>query len=148
MSKSKAISVRLKDRQIEQLDRLAQREGRTRAETAATLLEEAFRLAEFPFVQFRDWGAGREAFLVGTRLRIWWVARLVRELGGDTAYVAENWNLRETEVKGAVAYAEAFPDEMEAAERANDVSLEDLKRKLPNLEVFTVDLTAADAPAS
>ena len=45
----------------------------------------------------------------------------------------------ETEVKGRVAYAEAFPDEMEAAERANDVSLEELKRKLPNLEVFTVD---------
>ena len=148
MSKVKSISVKLNDEQIARLDHAAQQAGQTRAEMAATLLEEAFRLAEFPFVQFRDWGAGREAFLVGTRLRIWWVARLVRELGGDTTYVAKNWDLRETEVKGAVAYAEAFPDEMEAAERANDVSIEELKRKLPNLEVFTVDLTAADAPAS
>src|SRR4051812_24486216 len=98
MSKSKAISMGLTDEQIVRLDRAAQKARMTREEMAATLLEEAFRLAEFPFVQFRDWGARREAFLVGTRLRIWWVAQLVRDLGGDIAYVAKHWNLRETEV--------------------------------------------------
>jgi len=145
---SEQIGVTLTDEQIARLDRAAQKAAQWRSEMAATLLEEAFRVAEFPFIQFRDWGAGREAFLAGTRLRIWWVARLMRELDGDVAYVAENWNLCKTEVECAVKYAEAFPEEMKAAEKANNVSLEELKRKLPNLEVFTVGLTAADASAS
>jgi hypothetical protein len=145
---SEIISLQLTDEQIARLDRAAQKAGQTRAEMAATLLEEAFRLSEFPFVQFRDWGAGREAFVAGTRLRIWRIALLAREVDDPVAWMVKHWNLRQTEAETALAYAAAFPEEMEAAERANDVSLDELKRKLPNLEVFAVDLTAADASAS
>ena len=144
---SEIISLQLTDEQIARLDRAAQKAGQTRAEMAATLLEEAFRLSEFPFVEFRDWGAGREAFLAGTRLRIWWVAQLVRDLGGDTAYVAKNWNLREVEVEAAVKYADAFSDEIEAVIADNRRRADELERKLSKSKGKTVDLTA-DAPAS
>jgi hypothetical protein len=73
---------------------------------------------------------------------------LAREVDDPVAWMVKHWNLRKTEAETALAYAAAFPEEMEAAEEANDISLDELKRRLPNLEVFTVDLTAADAPAS
>ena len=142
MNKSKAISVRLNDEQIARLGRAAQKAGRhgRRWPQRSSRKRSGSRV---PLRQFRDWGAGAGVprghpteDLVGRTIGT--------RLGGD-AYVAKNWNLRDRGER-AVAYAEAFPDEMEAAERANDVSLEELKRKLPNLECF-VDLTAADAPA-
>ena len=115
---------------------------------AERLLEEALRLADFPFVQFRDWGAGREVFIAGTRLRVWWVVTLVRDYDGDVARAAEHLNLRKTEIQGALDYAAAFPEEIEAAIKENDISFEELKQKLPNLRVITVDLSAVDAPSA
>lgn len=147
MSKSKAISVRLKDRQTEQLDRLARREGRDKAEMAATLLERVLRLSEFPHVVLRDFGAGPEAFISGTRLRVWWVATLIRDYGGSLAKTAEHLNLPEVTIAEVQKYADAYPDEIEAAIAENDRAHEKLLRRFPDPKVIAVDLTAADAPA-
>jgi hypothetical protein len=144
---SEIVSLELTDEQIARLDRAAQRARKTRTEMAATLPEEALRLSTFPFIEPKDPAVRREAFVAGTRLRIWRIAMLAREIDNAVAWMVEHWNLREAEAKAALAYAAAFPEEMEAAIGANDVSLEELKRILPNLEVITVDLTAADAPA-
>jgi uncharacterized protein (DUF433 family) len=144
---SKAIGVRLTDRQIEQLDRIARREGRSKAEMATMLLERVLRLAEFPHVVLRDFGAGPEAFVSGTRLTVWRIAILARDVQEDPAWIAGHLNVPESAIKDALNYADAFPDEIEAAIAENDRAFDELKRKLPNLEVFTVDLTATDAPA-
>lgn len=147
MSKSTVVSLRLKDRQIEQLARLAQREGRTRAETAEQLLEIALRISEFPYVEFKDFGAGLEAFVTGTRLRVWWVALLLREFEGDIARVAEHYNLPETTIKAIQNYTDAFPEEIEAAVQEHYRAFDELPSRIPGLKIITVDLTAADAPA-
>jgi hypothetical protein len=44
----------------------------------------------------------------------------------------------ETKVRAAINYAEAFSNEIESALEDNRPSLEELKRQIPNLEVFTV----------
>ena len=147
VSKRKVVSLRLKDQQVTQLDRLAQREGRSKSEMAAMLLERVLRLAEFPDVVLRDFGAGPEAFISGTRLRVWRIALLAREVEGNTAWIAEYLNVPERAIKDALNYAEAFPDEIEAAIAENDRAFEELPRRIPNLQVITVDLTTADAPA-
>ena len=144
---SKALSLRLKDRQITQLDRRAQREGQTRAEIAEQLLEIALRIAEFPYVEFKDLGAGLEAFVTGTRLRVWWVALLLRDFEGDIARVAEHYNLPETIIKAIQNYTDAFADETEAAVQEYYRAFDELPSRIPDLKIITVDLTAADAPA-
>jgi hypothetical protein len=148
---STELTLRLTDEQVRRLDREIGRSDcskrLSRSEMAERLLEEALRLADFPFVQFRDWGAGREVFLAGTRLRVWWVVTLVRDYDGDVTKAAEHLNVRKTEIQGALDYAAAFPDEIQAAIKQRDRDWDDLPRKLPNLRGITVDLTPADAPA-
>jgi uncharacterized protein (DUF433 family) len=144
---SKVVSLRLKDQQVRQLDRLAQREGRTKAEMAAVLLERLLRLTEFPHVVLRDFGSGPEAFISGTRLRVWRIAVLAQEVEGNTAWIAEYLNVSERAIKDALKYADAFPEDIEVAIAENDRAFKDLPRRIPDLEVFTVDLTTADAPA-
>ncbi|MFN8636203.1 MAG: hypothetical protein U0893_20320 [Chloroflexota bacterium] len=147
MSESKVVSLRLKDRQIEQLDRLAQREGRSRDEMAARLLEIALRVAAFPCVEFKDFGRGLEPFVVGTRLRVFWVELLLRDYEGDTEKVAEHYSVPESIIKAVQKYLSAFPEEIEAAIQEHYRGFDDLPNRIPNLEVFTVDLSTADAPA-
>jgi hypothetical protein len=44
------------------------------------------------------------------------------------------------QVKAALNYAQAFPDEIETSIRDyGETTLDDLKRQLPNLEVFEAD---------
>jgi hypothetical protein len=142
---SKVVSMRLKDEQIAQLDRLARRERRTRSEMAALLLDETLRVSQFAFIEFKDTAAGREAFIKGTRLKVWQVVSLVRDFDGDVAKAAAHLEKPEIWFKAAMNYAEAFPEEIEAAIADNHPSFEELKRLLPNLEVFTVDLTTESA---
>ena len=56
---SKVVSLRLKDDQVERLQRAVCRMGRTPSEAAALLLEEALRQRDFAFMEFRDSLAGR-----------------------------------------------------------------------------------------
>jgi hypothetical protein len=146
MSESKAIGVQLTQQQIEQIDRLAQREGRSREAMAARLLELTLRLRDYSFV-LRDFGIGPEMFLSGSRLRVWWVATLIRDYEGDIAKTAEHVNELESTIVEVQRYAETYPEEIEADIAANDKSFEDLQRILPNIRLIEVDLSKADAAA-
>jgi predicted transcriptional regulator len=76
---SKVVSMRLKDEQVERLNRFARRVGKRPSELAAQLLEEALRREEFPGIDIRETAAGREAFVGGTRLKVWHVVMHARE---------------------------------------------------------------------
>jgi hypothetical protein len=59
---SKVVSLRLRDDQVERLQRTARYLGRSPTETAALLLEESLREREFAGIEFRDSPVGRQAF--------------------------------------------------------------------------------------
>jgi len=61
---------------------------------------------------------------------------------------AEHINARPSEVQGALDYAAAFPDEIQADIEQRDRDVERVRRMFPDLRGVSVDLTAADAPAS
>jgi uncharacterized protein (DUF433 family) len=141
---SKVVSLRLKDQQMERLQRAARQMGRTPSATAALLLEEALREREFAYIEFRDTIVGRQPYIRGTRLAVWQVVSLVRNFDGDVDATASYLDISKVAVQAALGYAEAFSQEVEDAIADAHPTLEELKRILPNLEVFTVDL---DAPA-
>ncbi len=136
---SQVVSLRLKDAQAKRLERVAARLGRTRSEAAAVLLEEAVRREEFGLIEFRSTTRGREAFLHGTRIKAWQLISLASDMGPDPDALAAHLGIPVELVRAGLAYADAFPDEIQAGLAAQDVSLEDLKRLLPGLEVFTMD---------
>lgn len=133
---SKVVSLRLKDDQVERLQRMARRLGRKPSVAAALLLEEALRESEFAFVDFRDTVVGRQAFLKGTRLKVWQVAWLARHYSGDTKRLATDLEIPEVQILGALQYAQAYPTEIEDAIADNNKSVEELRRLIPNLQVF------------
>jgi uncharacterized protein (DUF433 family) len=145
---SMRITLELNDDQVQRLDRAARRLNQSRTEAAAQLLEAAVREYEFPHIELKDHGAGLEAFIAGTRLRVWRLAFLARDLDGDAGRIAELLNVSESQVRSALDYAAAFPEEIEAAIKQYDRDWEALPRKLAKLQAVKVTLTTADAPAT
>lgn len=139
---STVLSLRLKETQRERLDRIAGRLGRTRSETGLVLLEEALRREEFGLIEFRDTVCGREAFLQGTRIKAWQVVWLARDMDDDPERVAAYLEMPLDLIQAGVDYAKAYPQEIEVALAEQSRGLEELKRLIPNLHVFTVDVTA------
>jgi uncharacterized protein (DUF433 family) len=140
---SKVISLRLKDRPLQSLQRMARRMGRTPTEAAAILLDEMLRQSEFAFIEFRDSPAGRQAFLHGTRLKVWQIVSIARDYAGGVEQTAEHLSIPTIQVAAALNYAKAYPEEIEAAIEDSDRSLEELQRLIPNLNV-----AGSDAPAA
>jgi hypothetical protein len=70
--------------------------------------------SEFPGISFRDSLSGREAYLTGHRVAIWEVV----SVHGETRSVektATHFRWPRVLVKRALAYAKAFPDEIDRA---------------------------------
>jgi uncharacterized protein (DUF433 family) len=98
---------------------------------------EGRRREDFAWIDFRETAAGRMAFVQGTRLQVWWLTRLARQFDGEPAAVAEHLGLPLAQIKAALNYAQAFPGEIETSIRDyEETTLDDLRRQLPNLEVF------------
>jgi hypothetical protein len=134
---SVVVSVRLPRATGERLKRLARRAGRTPSDTTARLVEEGLRRAEFAWIDFRDSALGRHAYLAGTRLPVWFVAELVQKMKGGCDGAARHLGRSPAQVRAALNYAKAFPDEIAAAiEESTSFDFEKLSRLLPQVERF------------
>jgi hypothetical protein len=116
---------------------MAEELGAQPEEFLARLVTEKLREAKFRHIEFRTRGKRRDAYLQGHRLAVWEVARIARELNGGAAECATYLQWPEHLIADALAYAAAFPDEVEARiEEAEAVTVEDLKKIVPNLIVY------------
>ena len=102
-------------------------------------------MAEFGPIVFRDSPAGRQAYVMGSSLAVWEVVFVTRDYGGDPVQTARHLHWPLVRVQAALAYAEAFPDEIEAAIADNDAcDFTTLKQMLPQAEMFVASGAAAD----
>jgi hypothetical protein len=116
---------------------MARRLGRSASEVGAELVGESLRRADFAFVEFRDSGAGRQAYIQGTRLAVWQAIAVLRSFADDVPKAAAHLRWPEAKMHAAVAYSKAFPDEIEEAIRDNaSCDFEKLSRLLPGLQRF------------
>src|SRR5579863_4602459 len=114
-TRSTVISMRLPAESGNRLKRMANRHGWTASDASARLVEEGLRRSEFAFIDFRDSPAGRQACLQGSTLAVWEVMLLVHGYKKDVPAVARHLKWPEVRVRAAVNYAEAFPEEINAA---------------------------------
>jgi len=134
---SKVVSMRFAPEQIERLQRVARRMGRTGSEVAALFVEESMRRTEFAFVDFRDSAAGRRACITGSSLAVWEVIMVARSYEMDAAKTAEHLQWPIVKVKAAFNYFEAFREEVQADLDENDsYDFEKAKRLLPSIQLF------------
>jgi hypothetical protein len=114
MADTAVISVRLPAEKVRRIEREAHRSGRKVSQVAAEYIEGGFRRRDFPCVELRDTAAGRVAYLKGTHLAVHWVANRIRA-GEPIDAFALACQLPVDRLRGAMAYAAAFPEEMSAA---------------------------------
>lgn len=132
VSVSRVISLRLKPEEATRLERLARRFDRSLGETASLLLREKLKEEQFPFIEFRSTIVGRQPHVKGTSLKVWEVVMVARHYDMDPARTAEHLGWTERKVCAALAYAEAYPDEIDPIlEEVESFTFEDLKRKVP-----------------
>ena len=136
-TQSTVISMRLPAESGRRLKSMASRHGWTASDASARLVEEGLRRAEFAFIDFRDSAAGRQACIQGSSLAVWEIVLLARSYKDDLKAVARHLRWPLAKVQAAVNYADAFPDEVNAALAENEAAdFVALKRMLPQAVEF------------
>lgn len=111
----------------------SRRSGRSRGAVIEELAEEAAKMRLFPGIGFR--GRPRRAWAIGSGLDVWEIVELLGSYGGDAEKLREHHPLlSDRHLRLARAYAERFPDEIEAFVEANRPPLEELRALYPFLE--------------
>ena len=111
---SRVVSLRVKDQEAQRLERVSRRFGRSVGTTAALLLAEKLKEEDFPYIEFRSTPVGRQPYVKGTRLAVWQVVVLAKDLDMDAKKVADALEfVREEQIQAALSYAQAHPDEID-----------------------------------
>jgi uncharacterized protein (DUF433 family) len=138
---SHVLSIRINDGQYAALRRLARRlNQRSPSGALLLLLEEKLREIEFPAIQFRDTALGRQPHVARTGMEVWQVVMVARDFDCDVTQTAAYLHIPAHLVSAALAYRDAYPEDIEDALAENDRmgDYDRLKRVLPALERFTV----------
>jgi uncharacterized protein (DUF433 family) len=85
------------------------------------MLSEAVKMRRIPGIVFVDASGEREARIAGTGIDVFEVVRDYRAMGceWDALRRAYHW-LQERQLRAALAYAEAYPEEIEARLKAEE----------------------------
>jgi uncharacterized protein (DUF433 family) len=106
---------------------------RPRAEIAREWAQERLDLMDFPYLEFRSNSSGRFAVIRGTRLAVWQIASLARELGWGEK-LARHLEILPEAVASAEGYYRRHRGEIDVLVEANDtLTFDELKQKLPRL---------------
>ena len=142
---SQRVNIRLREDQLERLKRCTRAFGKTPSETAALLVDERLREAEFAFIEFCSSPRGRQAYLKGLRLTVWWVVKAARQFDGNAQDVANHFERPLAWIKAALNYYRAFPSEIDQAiADAEKTDFKSLQRALPNARLLTLDLNLSE----
>lgn len=135
MMKTTTISVPLTPEDRKDLEDLSRCRRTPPPTLGAQFIAEGLRLTRFPGIEFRNTPLGRMAYLKNSRLAVW----LLRELVAQTRSVKKVASLvgrSAVQLEGALLYAKAFPEELEAAARWNKRAPEALDEVLPGHALF------------
>lgn len=136
---STTLSIRVPADTKRWLEKFSRSRG-SLSSAASLLIEEARRHEQFRGVEFRDSPQGRLAFVQGTRVAVYFAWMTAEDYGFDASKVAEHFGWPLWKVESALAYAEAYRDEIRRqVDEHNDLDDEAaLRRILPSLHVSEV----------
>ena len=114
MMVTQAINIPLPDDVREGLEQVARGAGHGVAAVAAELLAEGIKMRRFPGIVFGDSASGRVARVAGSGVEVFQIADQYRAMGGDFERLRQGFHwLTEQDLLAALAYAEAYPEEIE-----------------------------------
>ena len=137
-TKGEPFSIRLSKPTDRFVAEEARRTKRSKSAIVEALTEEAARMRRFPGIGFRGPEGSRDAWVLGTALDVWQIVEAHRDFGSVERMLAET-DLSERQLQLALAYAEAYPDEIEQALAENRRPLEDFRQLYPFVRITEVD---------
>jgi uncharacterized protein (DUF433 family) len=106
------------------------RSGHSRSVVVEELAEEAAKARLHPGIAFR--GRPRRAWVIGSGLDVWEIVEMIRSYRGDEGSLLANHPLLNARrIRAAQAYAERFPEEIEALIEANHRPLQEILELYP-----------------
>lgn len=135
MAKSAPFSIRLSPQTDDLITREAKRTRRSKGAVLENLAQEALNARRFPGIAFRGSDWNRRPWLIGTAFDVWEVVRAAREFESP-GEMASKTDLTEQQVRLALAYREANPEEIDDAIRDAERPLEDLHREFPGIDTI------------
>lgn len=114
-------SLRIPQRTLKEIERIARESGKEFSTVANELLEEAVRMQRCPGIVFSEGTTGRRARIAGTGLEVWEVIAVYKSVGEkvDRLRRAYHW-LSEQQIWSALGYYRAYPEEMDQLIRLNE----------------------------
>jgi hypothetical protein len=124
---------------LDRLDAEAATGGTSVTALVAAVLDEGLKTRGFPGVVYRDGPAGRRAGLSGGP-DLWEVVRAIQGASGKGAQrvqrVAEDRGLSADQVRLAVDFYSAFPEEIDERIAADDVAAEQVRKLIERREML------------
>src|SRR5437764_15301828 len=109
---SRPVSLRLPEDVRAAIDEAATRTRRGFSSVANEMLAEAAKMRRIPGIVFADGPSGRRARVAGTGLAVFEILRTYRDSGEDWDTLRESYHwLTENQLRSALAYAAAYPEE-------------------------------------
>jgi hypothetical protein len=136
MSKGQPFSVRLQEDTERLVEAEARRTRRSKGAVVEAFTEETARTRRFPGIAFRGDDARRRAWVIGSGLDVWEIIQMLEDFGSADALVSES-HLLPTQVRLAMAYQQAYPDEVAEA-------IADNKRPFSDVAVLFPFIVVAD----
>jgi len=96
--------------------------------------EETARTRRFPGIGFRGDDAARRAWVIGSGLDVWEVVHMLEDFGSPERLTGET-DLTERQVRLALAYRDAYPDEVAEAVADNRRPTDELRTIFPFIEL-------------
>jgi uncharacterized protein (DUF433 family) len=136
--KASPFSIRLSRSTDRFVAEEARRTRRSKSAIVEMLTEEAARTRRFPGIGFRGADAGRRAWLVGAGIDLWEIVEAYQDFGSIERMTAAT-DLREPQVRLALAYREQYPEEIDEAIAQNRISIEEARNLYPFIRYRDID---------
>ncbi|MBI1864573.1 MAG: DUF433 domain-containing protein [Nitrospirae bacterium] len=135
MSATVQKSLRIPSRTATEIERIARESGREFSAVANELFEEALCMHRCPGIVFAEGTTGRRARVAGTGIEVWEIVATYRSVKEDWKRLlrAYDW-LTEPQIRAAIGYYRAFPQEIERLVRQNEeLTPEFVRKRFPSL---------------
>ena len=134
MAKGQPFNIRLDEQTEKVIEAEARRTRRTKSAVVEAFTEETARTRRFPGIAFRGDDARRRPWIIGSGLDVWEIVHMLDDFGSSEALVADT-SLSPAQVRLAVAYHDAYAEEIQQAIADNRLPLEDLRVLYPFIDV-------------
>jgi uncharacterized protein (DUF433 family) len=112
----------------------ARRTRRSKSAVVEALTEEAVRMRRFAGLGFRGEDAARRPWVIGSGLDVWEIVQMLEDFG-SLEPVVDDTQLSERQVRLALAYREAYPEEIAQAISSNRRTAEQWHELYPFVEL-------------